>query len=97
MGQSFLDALQHDVDRTLGKDGRGTDFVSRTPPANSYQSPSAPPRTTAEFAEVWGDPLLANAGPDRLAHRANVLLMNGRSYRLAQQPEPREVLIVQPV
>jgi len=30
-------------------------------------------RAPAEFAEVWGDSLLANAGLDRLAHRATVL------------------------
>jgi DNA replication protein DnaC len=42
-------------------------------------------RAPAEFAEVWGDPLLANAGLDRLAHRATVLLITGRSYRLADR------------
>jgi DNA replication protein DnaC len=42
-------------------------------------------RAPAEFPEVWGDPLLANAGLDRLAHRATVLLITGRSYRLADR------------
>jgi DNA replication protein DnaC len=42
-------------------------------------------RAPDEFAEVWGDPLLANAGLDRLAHRAAVLLITGRSYRLAER------------
>ena len=39
-------------------------------------------RAPDEFAAVWGDPLLANAGLDRLAHRALVLLITGPSYRL---------------
>lgn len=39
-------------------------------------------RAPEEFAAVWGDPLLANAGLDRLAHRASVLLITGPSYRL---------------
>ena len=45
-------------------------------------------RAPAEFAEVWGDPLLANAGLDRLIHRATVLLLTGRSFRLAGRPAP---------
>jgi DNA replication protein DnaC len=39
-------------------------------------------RAPDEFAAVWGDPLLANAGLDRLLHRAAVLLLTGPSYRL---------------
>ena len=45
-------------------------------------------RAPEEFPEVWGDPLLANAGLDRLIHRATVLLLTGRSSRLAQRPTP---------
>jgi DNA replication protein DnaC len=45
-------------------------------------------RAPEEFAEVWGDPLLANAGLDRLIHRATVLLLTGRSFRLAGRPAP---------
>ena len=45
-------------------------------------------RAPEEFPEVWGDPLLANAGLDRLIHRATVLLLTGRSFRLAQRPTP---------
>lgn len=49
-------------------------------------------RAPEEFAAVWGDPLLANAGLDRLVHRATVLLLTGPSYRLKDQrptaPEP---------
>ena len=39
-------------------------------------------RAPDEFTEVWGDPLLAQPGPDRLVHRASVLLITGPSYRL---------------
>jgi DNA replication protein DnaC len=39
-------------------------------------------RALDEFIDVWGDPLLAQAGLDRLVHRASVLLITGPSYRL---------------
>ena len=39
-------------------------------------------RAPDEFTEVWGEPLLAQAGLDRLVHRASVLLITGPSYRL---------------
>jgi DNA replication protein DnaC len=42
-------------------------------------------RAPGEWPELFGDPLLAGAGLDRLAHRATVLLITGRSYRLAHQ------------
>jgi DNA replication protein DnaC len=45
-------------------------------------------RAPEEFPEVWGDPLLANAGLDRLIHRATVLLLTGRSFRLADRATP---------
>jgi DNA replication protein DnaC len=41
-------------------------------------------RAPDEWPELFGDPLLANAGLDRLAHRAAVLLITGRSYRLTR-------------
>lgn len=48
-------------------------------------------RAPDEWPELWGDPLLANAGLDRLAHRATVLLINGRSYRMrADQAQPEQ-------
>ena len=39
-------------------------------------------RAPEEFGAGWGDPLLAQAGLDRLVHRAAVLLISGPSYRL---------------
>jgi DNA replication protein DnaC len=50
-------------------------------------------RAPEEFGAGWGDPLLAQAGLDRLVHRAAVLLISGPSYRLKDtrplDPEPR--------
>lgn len=38
-------------------------------------------RAPSEWADLFGDPLLASAGLDRLAHRAEVLIITGDSYR----------------
>ena len=48
-------------------------------------------RAPGEWPELFGDPLLASAGLDRLAHRATLLTITGRSFRLAHQ-EPEEVM-----
>lgn len=48
-------------------------------------------RALGEWHELFGDPLLASAGLDRLAHRATVITITGRSYRLAQRPDAEEV------
>lgn len=48
-------------------------------------------RAPTEWPELFGDPLLANAGLDRLGHRAAVLLITGRSFRMADRPDPTEV------
>ena len=48
-------------------------------------------RAPEEWPELFGDALLANAALDRLAHQATVLLITGRSYRLAHRPGPPEV------
>lgn len=42
-------------------------------------------RAPAEWPELFGDALLASAGLDRLGHRATVLTITGRSYRLSQK------------
>jgi len=46
-------------------------------------------RALDEWAGLFGDPLLASAGLDRLTHRADVVLITGASYR-AQQPRRLE-------
>ena len=47
-------------------------------------------RAPAEWHDLFGDPLLASAGLDRLAHRAIVLLITGRSFRLTQPATGKE-------
>jgi DNA replication protein DnaC len=47
-------------------------------------------RAPTEWPELFGDPLLASAGLDRLGHRATVLTITGRSYRLAQRAAAEE-------
>ncbi|TAK26243.1 MAG: hypothetical protein EPO26_00825 [Chloroflexota bacterium] len=50
-------------------------------------------RAPDEWTDLFGDPLLANAGLDRLAHNATVLMITGRSFRLSRTipPEVRSV------
>jgi DNA replication protein DnaC len=43
-----------------------------------------------EWPELWGDPLLASAGLDRLAHAATVVTITGKSYRLSHRPPAKE-------
>jgi DNA replication protein DnaC len=38
-------------------------------------------RAPNEWPDLFGDPLLASAGLDRLAHQAETLVITGRSYR----------------
>lgn len=38
-------------------------------------------RAPSEWPALFGDPLLASAGLDRLAHRADALIIRGESYR----------------
>lgn len=49
-------------------------------------------RAPGEWAELFTNPLLGGAALDRLAHRAVVLLITGRSFRLARD-EGKEVPI----
>ena len=51
-------------------------------------------RAPSEWPDLFGDPLLASAGLDRLAHKAHVVVITGRSFR-AQGPRhfPEEVQI----
>jgi DNA replication protein DnaC len=44
-------------------------------------------RAPNEWPELFGNPLLANAALDRLAHRAIVVTITGRSYRLAHRAD----------
>lgn len=48
-------------------------------------------RAPTEWPELFGDPLLASAGLDRLAHHAETLVITGESFR-AQGRNPLETL-----
>jgi DNA replication protein DnaC len=45
-------------------------------------------RALAEFPTLFGDPLLASAGLDRLLHDAHVIVANGPSYRAKHRNDP---------
>ncbi len=48
-------------------------------------------RAPAEWPELFGNPLLASAGLDRLAHHAETLVITGTSFRArggTQRPGP---------
>ena len=52
-------------------------------------------RAPSEWPDLFGDPLLASAGLDRLAHQAEVLVIRGKSYRAqnAASPAGREEVL----
>ncbi len=55
-------------------------------------------RAPNEWPELFGDPLLASAGLDRLLHHAEVLVITGSSFRAqGRQQLEQEVFIAQPV
>jgi DNA replication protein DnaC len=49
-------------------------------------------RAPSEWPELFGNPLLASAGLDRLAHHAETVVIPGRSFRaastVASEPQP---------
>ncbi|NJM39333.1 MAG: ATP-binding protein [Anaerolineae bacterium] len=59
-------------------------------------------RAITEFPALFGDPLLASAGLDRLLHDAHVVVANGPSYRakhrIPDEPDsrPKEVTSADP-
>jgi DNA replication protein DnaC len=51
-------------------------------------------RAPSEWVDLFGDPLLASAGLDRLAHQAETLVITGKSYRAHKGlPSGQEVLV----
>jgi DNA replication protein DnaC len=44
-------------------------------------------RDPSEWAELFANPLLASAALDRLGHKAHLVLITGKSYRLSRQPD----------
>ncbi|HZA21981.1 MAG TPA: ATP-binding protein, partial [Dehalococcoidia bacterium] len=53
-------------------------------------------RAPAEWPELFGDPLLASAGIDRLAHRAEILIITGPSFRTQGRQRLLEQEVNQP-
>lgn len=54
-------------------------------------------RAPSEWPDLFGDPLLASAGLDRLLHHADVLVITGDSFRpRGRQPLEQEVRVAQP-
>lgn len=53
-------------------------------------------RAVSEFPALFGDPLLASAGLDRLLHNAHVLVINGPSYRAKDRLAPLHPEVTQP-
>ncbi len=54
-------------------------------------------RAPGEWPDLFGNPLLASAGLDRLAQRASVLTITGRSYRLAQRAHGARTALFAPL
>jgi DNA replication protein DnaC len=48
-------------------------------------------RAPEEWPDLFGDPLLASAGLDRLAHQAETLVITGRSFRASRPATSSEV------
>ena len=48
-------------------------------------------RAPGEWPELFDNPLLASAALDRLADRAHVVSVTGKSYRLARTADGKEV------
>jgi len=54
-------------------------------------------RAPAEWPDLFGDPLLASAGLDRLLHHAEILIITGASFRAqGRQQLEQEVFSAQP-
>ena len=48
-------------------------------------------RPPAEWPGLFGDPLLAAAGIDRLCHRAEIIIIRGQSFRAKDRQHLQEV------
>jgi DNA replication protein DnaC len=51
-------------------------------------------RSPAEWPELFGDPLLASAGLDRLAHHAEIVVIQGPSYRAKDRQTLTEEVVL---
>ena len=53
-------------------------------------------RAPGEWPELLGDPLLASAGLDRLAHRAEILIITGGSFRAQGRRRLEQEVFIEP-
>jgi len=53
-------------------------------------------RAPGEWPELLGDPLLASAGLDRLAHRAEILIITGTSFRAQGRQRLEKEVFIEP-
>jgi DNA replication protein DnaC len=51
-------------------------------------------RSPSEWPELFGDPLLASAGLDRLAHHAEIIVIQGASYRAKDRQRLTEEVVL---
>ena len=53
-------------------------------------------RAPAEWPDLFGNPLLASAGLDRLAHRAEILILTGNSFRAQGRRRLEQEVLIEP-
>jgi DNA replication protein DnaC len=53
-------------------------------------------RAPAEWPDLFGNPLLASAGLDRLAHRAEILILAGNSFRAQGRRRLEQEVLIEP-
>ena len=53
-------------------------------------------RAPGEWPDLLGDPLLASAGLDRLAHRAEILIITGGSFRAQGRLRLEQEVFIEP-
>jgi len=54
-------------------------------------------RAPEEWPDLFGDPLLASAGLDRLTHRAHIVVITGTSFRTHRTHQSRKEAHIQPL
>jgi DNA replication protein DnaC len=53
-------------------------------------------RALEEWPDLFGAPLLASAGLDRLTHKAHVVVITGASFRAHRSQGPEEEVHIEP-
>ncbi|HUV93433.1 MAG TPA: ATP-binding protein [Anaerolineae bacterium] len=53
-------------------------------------------RAPNEWPELLGDPLMASAGLDRLAHQAEIVIITGSSFRAQDRRRLEQEVLTEP-